>query len=172
VTVIQVCTGALVIVGGHGFHDVAMLLFPATLVVAGLMLRRGAFAAVAAATVAFVLVIGLAEIAGLLVTDLSSFTFGRNLLDAAVILGVTAVAVSLLAESVRNSLARARENEAAAAAASEHLLEQTRLLLASEERFRSLIDLAVDGILIGDACRNVSAPTGAWRSSPAARRRS
>ena len=155
VTVVQACAGALVVVGGHGFHDVAMLLFPATLVVAGLMMRRVAFAAVAAATVAFVLVIGFAEITGLLVTDLSPFTYGRNLLDAAVILGVTAVAVSLLAESVRNSLARAHENEAAAAAANEHLLEQTRLLQASEERFRSLIDLAVDGILIGDVRRSV-----------------
>jgi PAS domain S-box-containing protein len=155
VTVIQVCAGALVLVGGHGFHDVAMLLFPATLVVAGLMMRRGAFAAVAAATVGFVLAIGFAEISGLIVTDLSRFTFGRNLLDAAIILGVTAVAVSLLAESVRDSLARARENEAAAAAANEHLLEQARLLQASEERFRSLIDLAVDGILIGDTRRNV-----------------
>jgi len=155
VTVVQACAGALVIVGGHGFHDVAMLLFPATLVVAGLMLRRGAFAAVAVATVAFVIAIGLAETSGLIVTDLSRFTYGRNLVDAAIILGVTAVAVSLLAESVRDSLARARENEAAAAAANEHLLEQTRRLQASEERFRSLIDLAVDGIVIGDAGRNV-----------------
>jgi PAS domain S-box-containing protein len=156
VAVVEICAGVLVVVGRHGFHDVAMLLFPATLVVAGLMLRRGAFAAVAAATVAFVLAIGWAEMNGLLVTDLSAFTYGRNLVDAAIILGVTAVAVSLLAESVRSSLARARENEAAAAAANQHLLEQTRRLQASEERFRALIDLAVDGIVIGDAERNVS----------------
>ena len=69
----------------------------------------------------------------------------------AVILGVTAVAVGLLAESVRTSLARARRNEAALEAANAELVKQARRLQASEERFRSLIDLAVDGILIGDS---------------------
>jgi PAS domain S-box-containing protein len=155
VTVVQVCAAALVVVGGHGFHDVAMLLFPATLVVAGLLLGRWAFAGVSVATVAFVLAIGLSETSGLVVTELSPFTHGRNLLDAAVILSVTALAVGLLAESVRTSLARANEKESAAAAANADLLEQARLLQASEERFRSLIDLAVDGILIGDTQRRV-----------------
>ena len=73
---------------------------------------------------------------GFLVTPQSRFTHARTLGDAAVVLGVTAVTVGLLAESVRTSLARARQNEAT--------------LQASEERFRSLIDFAVDGILIGD----------------------
>jgi PAS domain S-box-containing protein len=155
VTVVQACAGALVIVGGHGFHDVAMLLFPATLVVAGLLLGRWTFAVVSVITVAFVVVIGLMETTGLVVSSLSAFTYGRNLVDAAIILGVTAVAVGLLAESVRTSLARARENEAAAAAANAGLVEQARLLRVSEERFRSLVELAVDGILIGDAQRRV-----------------
>ena len=127
---VQVSTGALVIVARDGFHDVALLLFPATLVVAGLLLDRRAFAGVAAATVLLVCAIGGAEVRGLVVNPLSPFTRARNLVDAVLILGVTAVAVGLLAESVRTSLARARQNE---------------------ERFRSLIDLAVDGILIVDA---------------------
>ena len=81
---------------------------------------------------------------------MSRFTQARNLLDAAIILGVTAVAVGLLAESVRTSLARARENEATVETANAELVRQARRLQTSEERFRSLIDLAVDGILIGD----------------------
>ena len=109
---VQACAAALVVVAGQGFHDVALLLFPATLVVAGLLLERRAFAVVTVGTVAFVVGIGVAEIQGLLVTPLSRFTLARNLVDVAIILGVTAVAVSLLAESVRTSLARARRNEA------------------------------------------------------------
>ena len=155
VALMQLCAAGLVVVSGHGFHDVAMMLFPATLVVAALMMRRGAFAAVATATVILVVAIGSAEVGGLLVTDLSRYTYPRNLLDAAIILVVTAVAVGLLAESVRSSLARARENEAEAAAANRHLLEQTRRLRESEERFRALVDLAVDGILLGGADRRV-----------------
>jgi PAS domain S-box-containing protein len=151
VATVQLCAGALVIAGRQGFHDVAMLLFPATLVVAGLLLNRLAFAAVAAGTVLFVGAIGLAELTGLVVTPLSRFTYARNLADAVIILGVTTVAVSLLAESVRTSLARARANEASVAAANAELTEQAQRLLVSEERFRSLIDLAVDGILIGDS---------------------
>ena len=150
VATVEMCAGALVVVGSHGFHDVAMLLFPATLVVAGLLLDRRAFALVAAGTVLFVGAIGVAELRGLVVTPMSRFTQARNLLDAAIILGVTAVAVGLLAESVRTSLARARENEATVEAANTELVRQARRLQTSEERFRSLIDLAVDGILIGD----------------------
>src|SRR5512143_1455858 len=45
VTAVQLCAFALVVVGGRGFHDVAMMLFPAGLVVAGLFLRRRVFAA-------------------------------------------------------------------------------------------------------------------------------
>ena len=64
VATVELCAGALVVVGSHGFHDVAMLLFPATLVVAGLLLDRRAFALVAAGTVLFVGAIGVAELRG------------------------------------------------------------------------------------------------------------
>jgi PAS domain S-box-containing protein len=151
VATLQVCAGALVVVGRHGFHDVALLIFPATLVVAGLLLSRRVFAGVTAATILFVVGLGVAELRGILVTPQSAFIQARNLADVAIILGITAVAVSLLAESVRTSLARARRNEATVEAANAELVKQARCLQASEERFRSLIDLAVDGILIGDA---------------------
>jgi PAS domain S-box-containing protein len=148
---VQVCAGALVVVGGHGFRDVAMMLFPATLVVASLLLKRVAFASVAAGMVLFVLAIGAAEMRGLLVTPMSPFTDASSLADSAIILTVTAVAAGLLGESVRTSLARARQHEATVEAANSELVKQSRRLQSSEERFRSLIDLAVDGILIGDA---------------------
>jgi PAS domain S-box-containing protein len=151
VATLQVCAGALVVVGRHGFHDVALLIFPATLVVAGLLLSRRAFAGVTAATILFVVGLGVAELRGILVTPQSAFIEARNLADVVIILGITAVAVSLLAESVRTSLARARRNEATVEAANAELVKQAQCLQASEERIRSLIDLAVDGILIGDA---------------------
>jgi PAS domain S-box-containing protein len=147
---VEACAGGLVVVSGQGLHNVAMMLFPATLVVAGLVLERRAFALVTAGTIALVTAIGVAEILGILATPLSRFTHAPILGDAAVILGVTGIAVGLLAESVRTSLARAQQHEARLEAVNAELVRQSRRLQASEERFRSLIDLAVDGILIGN----------------------
>jgi PAS domain S-box-containing protein len=59
--------------------------------------------------------------------------------------------VGLLTESLRRSLQRARRDRASVAAANAELVAQAQRLLASEERFRSVIDLAVDGILIASA---------------------
>jgi PAS domain S-box-containing protein len=148
-TSVQGCAGGLV-AAGQGFHDVALLLFPATLVVSGLLLGRLAFAGVTVGTIAFLVALGAAEIRGWVVTPLSRFTLPRNLVDAAVILAATAVVVGLLAESARTSLARARRNEATLEAVNAELVSQSQRLRVSEERFRSLIDLAVDGILVGD----------------------
>jgi two-component system cell cycle sensor histidine kinase/response regulator CckA len=50
---------------------------------------------------------------------------------------------------VRTSLARARQDEASLKGANAELVEQSVRRQASEERFRSIIDLAVDGILMG-----------------------
>jgi len=93
---LQVCAAGLVALGGQGFHDIAIMIFPATLVVAGLLLERRAFAWTTATTIAFVVALGLAESTGLIVNSLSRYTNVRNLLDATIVLGVTAVAVGLL----------------------------------------------------------------------------
>jgi PAS domain S-box-containing protein len=148
-TSVQACAGGLV-AAGQGFHDVALLLFPATLVVSGLLLGRLAFAGVTVGTIAFLVALGVAEMHGWFVTPLSRFTLARNLVDTAVILAATAVVVSLLAQSVRTSLASARRHEASLEAVNAELVSQSQRLRVSEERFRSLIDLAVDGILVGD----------------------
>jgi two-component system cell cycle sensor histidine kinase/response regulator CckA len=148
---VEACAGGLVLVSGLGLRAVAVMLFPATLVVAGLLLERTAFAVVTFATVAFTVAIGAAEIRGLIVTQWSGFTLAPRVADSAVILAVTGIAVGLLAESVRASLTRARQHEASLEAVNEELLKQSLRAQASEERFRSLIDLAVDGILVGNA---------------------
>jgi PAS domain S-box-containing protein len=145
---IEACAGGLVVVSGQGSHAVAMMLFPATLVVAGLLLEGQAFAMVTVGTIVFAVAIGAAEIQGFLPT-LSRLTDVSRLADLAVILGVTGIAVGVFAESVRTSLARARQDEASLKGANAELVEQSVRRQASEERFRSIIDLAVDGILMG-----------------------
>jgi PAS domain S-box-containing protein len=162
IVVLQLSAMGLVL-SGRGFHDVGLMIFPAMLVVGGLLLERRSFAGLTTTMVAFVVLAGVAEIGGLLVNPLSPFTLPRNLVDITIILVVTAVAVSLLAESLRESLARARQGEVTLASANAELREQADRIRASEERFRSVIELAVDAILLGDAQgRLVTGNRRAW----------
>jgi PAS domain S-box-containing protein len=149
VAVLQASAASLMI-ASRGFNDLAILIFPATLVVGALLLDRLSFICLTGSAVTLVVGIGLAETSGILVNAFSAFTLLRNLVEAALILIVTAVAVGLLADSLRASLARTREREASLAAANAELVEQAGRLRASEARFRSLIEQAVDAILLGD----------------------
>jgi PAS domain S-box-containing protein len=149
--VVQVGGAALVTFGGVGIHDIAMMVFPATLVVSALLLDRRGFVWAAVATVVFVAALGTAELVGILQTEITGQTDAGTIADSAMIIAVTAVAVGLLADSLKNSLARSHAQELSLQSANAALRERARELEASEERFRSLVELAVDPILLGDA---------------------
>lgn len=83
------------------FHDTAMLAFPATLVVGGLLLERRAFVVFALALSAILVSIGLLDPGGRAVSTYNEIS------DAAIIMLSTALVVGLLAGSLRASLRQA-----------------------------------------------------------------
>jgi PAS domain S-box-containing protein len=121
------------IASGEAFHDVASLMLPASLVVCGLLLDRASLAFVTAVTIGAAAAVAWAESRGL--PPATPRSFGHDLLDATLILGITSVGVGLMSDQLRRGLARSRRDEAE--------------LRRSEERYRGLIELAADAILIG-----------------------
>jgi two-component system, cell cycle sensor histidine kinase and response regulator CckA len=126
----------LQISGGRGVHDVATLIFPGAIVVGAVLLDRRWFVATTAAAMVAVALQYVLELSGVYRNVLSPFTAWRFLIDAEVILAVTAVAVGLLMGNLRQSLAKA---EASAARLAE-----------SEERYRTLFESVSDAILVLD----------------------
>jgi PAS domain S-box-containing protein len=130
-----ICTSA------EGFRDVALLVYPSTLVVAALLLRRQVFIVL---TLTAILCVGgeiLAEVIGWRATSFSGRTSFRDLIDVLLLLTITATLASLLSENLRDSLARARRNETARR--------------ESEERSRQLARATFEGIGIAEQGRIV-----------------
>jgi PAS domain S-box-containing protein len=124
---------------GEGFRNVALLVYPSTLVVAALLLRRRAFILL---TVTCILCVGgvvLAEVYGWRVTLFSARTSIGDLVNVVVLLAMTAALAGLLSEHLRDSLTRARRNEAA--------------LRESEERLQQLANATFEGIGIAEQGR-------------------
>jgi len=129
----------LIYTSGEGFRDVAILVYPSILVVAALLLRRPAFIALTLTAILCVTGEMLAELTGWRVTAFSARTSVRDLIDVVILLTITATLASLLSENLRESLARARRNEAA--------------LRESEERSRQLANATFEGIGITEQGR-------------------
>ena len=121
-------------ISGYGMRDVAALMLTASLVVCGLLLDTGTLVGVAVLTAACAAGMNAVEAYGLLPRAPGPFPWLRQSLDAAIIVGVTALGVRLIAERLRRSYEALRRDQAA--------------LRRSEERYRSLIELAADAICI------------------------
>ena len=124
------------VISGQGFRDVAVLMFPASLILSGLLLDRVTLVASTLLTLACSSGVLLAEARGILRPPV-----GRNaaadIADASVILVVTGIGVGLVAGRLRESHARLRSQEAE--------------LRASEARYRGLVELAADAIVVSTA---------------------
>ena len=129
----------LIYTSDEGFRDVAILVYPSTLVVAALLLRRRAFVALTLTAILCVSGGVLAEVTGWRVTAFSSRTSILDLIDVVILLTITATLASLLSENLRQSLARARQSGAA--------------LRESEERLRQLASATFEGIGITEQGR-------------------
>jgi PAS domain S-box-containing protein len=129
----------LIYTSGDGFRDVAILVYPSTLVVAGLLLRRPAFITLTLTAILCVTGEMLAEVAGWRVTAFSGRASVRDLVDVVILMTITATLASLLSENLRDSLARARRDEAA--------------LRESEEHLRQLANATFEGIGITEQGR-------------------
>jgi PAS domain S-box-containing protein len=124
---------ALMLGSGQGFRDVAVLILPASLILCGLLLDRVSLTAVTLLTLACSTGVLYAEARGMLRTP-DPITARADAIDAAIILVVTAIGVGLVAGRLRESHARLRRQEAE--------------LRSSEARYRGLVDLAADAILV------------------------
>ena len=124
-----------------GFHDTCMYAVPGVLVMAGLLLKQRHFVTFSITTVLTVVLTGLLETSKVLQNAYSGHTSLFDIVDVAVILGITATAVRLFSENLIKTLNRARNDEA-------EFRNQADRLKASEERYRTLFEGAKDALLI------------------------
>jgi PAS domain S-box-containing protein len=96
----------LVIFAGDGSHGISLLIYPAIIVVAGLLLNRRSFIIYTIIIILSITLIMIAEVKGLIITRLSAFVSIRNTVEMIIILGVTAFVVAFLTENLRQSVAR------------------------------------------------------------------
>jgi PAS domain-containing protein len=132
----------LLMLTGLGFRDPAGLALPASLLLCGLMLDRRSLAALTVLTIACAAVVLGAEARRLVGFPGEPYPSVFDLTDVLIILVATAVGVDSVAQHLREALRRARRNEAARR--------------ASEERYRALVDLAADAILVGRKVEGLS----------------
>ena len=98
----------LIIFAGEGARDISILIYPATIVIAGLLLRKRSFYIFSALVIFSFALIMVAEIKGLIEIQRNLDIHTRDIVDMMIILTVTAVIVSFLTENLRQSIARNR----------------------------------------------------------------
>ena len=127
---------SFMLISGQGFRDVAVLMLPSSLILSGLLLDRVTLMAATGLTLACSAGVLLAESSGALVAKTTRDGLS-DVFDAAVILGITGLGVGLVAGRLRESHERLRSQEAK--------------LRESEARYRGLVDLAADAIVVSTA---------------------
>jgi PAS domain S-box-containing protein len=148
-----------------GFRSLAMLCFPALLVIAVMLLRAADYVVLAGATLVTVTCLGVAEIHGWLpwVPIMRSPTDAVSVFMVDLVLVVTAFIGGMVARDARLNLAGIR-------ATVDQLASANRELARSEARYRSFIELAADAIFVAgrdgailEVGRQASALTGIAR---------
>ena len=126
----------LAVAAGRGFRDPAIMMMPASLILCGVLLDRGTLAATTAVTVAATTGVLVADAHGFVAVQQGHDTLIEDILDSILILGITGLSVGIVAGRLRRGIERLRRQEAD--------------LRASELRYRGLVDLAADAILVCD----------------------
>ena len=134
-TVLATAT-VLVCIAGQGIHDVMIMMYPSSLVVASQILPKRSFFAYAAVLILSVAGVVTAELTGLVVNRWSGATQWKDLTDISIILLITSVAVEVLTESLRKSLFRAQRSEETLRSGNVELADHAERLRKSEDRLR------------------------------------
>ncbi|MFH0990116.1 MAG: ATP-binding protein [bacterium] len=139
---------ALIYFGGTGIHDMAILIFPATIVAASLLLNRKFIIVFSIISVLLAGILVMAEINGWIPLKLTIKTSIQDLIDVVIIITLTAVAVIILTDDLRKNLTAARLKEEELSLLNAELEWKAGLLRESEARYRYVIESASDPILL------------------------
>ncbi|TFG80066.1 MAG: PAS domain-containing sensor histidine kinase [Chrysiogenales bacterium] len=142
---------------GGGIHDLAAMLYPVIIVIAGLLLRPKEFAAIVLLAMLSATFIVLSEIWGLIAWSEQFNTTIYVLFNILAIFTLAAVPVRLLANDLRNNMTRVQENERQLRESNlklQHEISERELadsaLRESETRFRILADSTFEGLFISE----------------------
>ncbi len=154
-----------------GLHDIAVLAYPAVIVIASLLLDRSTFIAYVVLLVLSLQALIYGELRALIVNRLSWYTSPADFVYAGVIMGVTAIVARLLADNIARNIARVRASQQALAESNRELKrvndvltreitdreraerERERLLERVQEQAQQLQEIMMtvpDGILLLD----------------------
>lgn len=143
----------IIYVNNLGVHDIAMLSYPAIIILAGLLLGKQAPLIFAGLCLGAIAVIRYAEIQGGQTARLGAVTDFSILISISVILGMTAAITYILMHNLMASLAFAQRNEAALTeshrqlqAYTQQLEQQEHALRESEKKYRLLAENLADVI--------------------------
>ncbi|MCG6927162.1 MAG: PAS domain S-box protein [Acidobacteria bacterium] len=131
---LPVLAASLALATGRGFRDPAILMMPASLILCGVLLDRGTLAVSLVVTVVATTGVLLAEGQGIIAGVGGPDVLVGDILDSLVILAITGIGVGIVVGRLRRGMERLRRQETA--------------LRTSELRYRSLVDLAADAIVL------------------------
>ncbi len=134
--------------GYYGIHDMAILAFPAVIVIAALTLDKKYFILFSLTSLFTIGLEGYLEIIGILKFSNYPETTSVTLTNTLVILSITAVVVRLISSNFNKSLVAARNAE-------KEIRSQFDQLQVWNKRYRSLFEVANDAIFIMDEGRFV-----------------
>ena len=134
-----------------GLHHIALLGFPALLMIAGLLLDLWSFVITTVLVFSTVIVLTAAEVNGWNRNALSHFTSYHGMIELLVILGFTVAAVALFTHDNRRALLRARDQETRLAMSKAELETRAEALRGAAAKLHTAMELAVEGIAHADA---------------------
>jgi PAS domain S-box-containing protein len=149
-----VCFDFYIIWHGDGIHDSAMIAFPGTLIIAGLVLRKKYFYIFMSLSITAVIIFGVLEVNGVVKNQFSLHTSYRDVMDVAVIFILTVISIRLLIHNLTQNLflARSKEEEATTQLKENILIVQA---LKSAKDAISITDMDDNIIFANDAFRNI-----------------
>jgi GAF domain-containing protein len=108
---VSFCVAVFLVWHGDGLRDEAMLAYPLTIVLAGLLSGRRSLVIYTFFSLVAIAVQGYGEVSGLIVTRFSSRTIIQNVIVLDALLAFIGVLLYTAIDSLSNSLARARRHE-------------------------------------------------------------
>ena len=152
-----IITLMLLILIGEGSHDIAILLFPVVIMVAGLLLDKRPLVVFTMIVILSLQGIILGEATGIIVNKMSEFTLIADMVAVTAILFISAMTTFLLSDSIRRAFRGVYQNEQTLREGNRKLHneihERSRIeasLRESEKKYRTLAETMTDALFTLD----------------------